>query len=376
MNRHLPAQPIHPGEYLKLELKSRGWTQHELSAVIGRPAKTISQIISGKLGITPETAMQLAQAFNTSAELWLNLQARYQLGQLEQDKYSDIKRRAELYDRFPTKDMIKRNWISAGETVEDLEQSVNRFFGINTVNDDCGFKFAAKQNARAYSQDISPVNLAWLQRVNNLAGEQVTNGKFSPPSVRQAIERLAALLLSPEEIRHVPRILSEAGIRFVIVETLPNSKLDAACFWLDNNTPVIGMSLRYDRIDNFWFALRHELEHIIRGDGKDHAIIDEDVAGTASDLPPQEQIANAAAADFCVPTGKLENYLIRAGQYAFSEQKITAFAGVNKIHPGLVIGQLQNRTGKYHMLRKYLVPIRQFILNGSTYDGWGFSYGG
>ena len=376
MNRHLPAQPIHPGEYLKLELKSRGWTQHELSAVIGRPAKTISQIISGKLGITPETAMQLAQAFNTSAELWLNLQARYQLGQLEQDKYSDIKRRAELYDRFPIKDMIKRNWISAGETVEDLEQSINRFFGTNAVNDDCSFKFAAKQNARAYSQDISPVNLAWLQRVKNLAGEQVTNGKFSPSSVRQAIERLAALLLSPAEIRHVPRILSEAGIRFVIVETLPNSKLDAACFWLDDNTPVIGMSLRYDRIDNFWFALRHELEHIIRGDGKDYAIIDEDVAGATPNLPPQEQIANAAAADFCVPTGKLENYLIRAGQYAFSEQKITAFAGVNKIHPGLVIGQLQNRTGKYHMLRKYLVPIRQFILNGSTYDGWGFSYGG
>ena len=78
---------------------------------------------------------------------------------------------------------------------------------------------------------------------------------------------------------------------------------------------------------------------------------------------------------FCIPADKLESYLIRTGQYAFAEQKVIAFSGVNKIHPGLLVGQLQNRTGKYHMLRKHLVPVRQFILSSSVYDGWGFSYG-
>lgn len=375
MIQHLPAQPIHPGECLKLELKERGWTQHELAEVIGRPAKTISQIISGKLGITPETAIQLAQAFGTTAEYWLNQQTRYQLGQIEQGRFDDIKRRAKLYDRFPIKDMIKRNWISAGANIDELEQSVRNFFGADSANGGCAFHFAAKQNAKAYRQEINPVNEAWLQRVKNLAQSQMTNGKFSRTSARQAIERLSALLLSPEEIRHVPRILSEAGIRFVIVETLPNSRLDAACFWLDDNSPVIGMSLRYDRIDNFWFALRHEMEHVIRGDGRDGAVLDEDITVSADNLPPQEQAANAAAADFCIPADKLESYLIRTGQYAFAEQKVIAFSGVNKIHPGLFVGQLQNRTGKYHMLRKHLVPVRQFILSSSVYDGWGFSYG-
>jgi len=215
MIQHLPAQPIHPGECLKLELKERGWTQHELAEVIGRPAKTISQIISGKLGITPETAIQLAQAFGTTAEYWLNQQTRYQLGQIEQGRFDDIKRRAKLYDRFPIKDMIKRNWISAGANIDELEQSVRNFFGADSANGGCAFHFAAKQNAKAYRQEINPVNEAWLQRVKNLAQSQMTNGKFSRTSARQAIERLSALLLSPEEIRHVPRILSEAGIRFV-----------------------------------------------------------------------------------------------------------------------------------------------------------------
>lgn len=81
----LPAQPIHPGQVLKAELSARNMTQSDLAEIIQRPAKTINQIISGKLGITPDTAMQLHQALGISAETWLNLQARFQLSQLEDD---------------------------------------------------------------------------------------------------------------------------------------------------------------------------------------------------------------------------------------------------------------------------------------------------
>ena len=68
----LPAEPIHAGALLKAELAARNWTQGDLADIICRPQKTINQIITGKLGITPDTAMQLAQAFNISAETWLN----------------------------------------------------------------------------------------------------------------------------------------------------------------------------------------------------------------------------------------------------------------------------------------------------------------
>ena len=99
-------------------------------------------------------------------------------------------------------------------------------------------------------------------------------------------------------------------------------------------------------------------------------ILDEDLGTPSEALPVEEQRANEAAANFCVPTAKLDSYIIRAGAYIFAEKKIIAFAGVNKIHTGLVVGQLHNRTGKYQQLRKHLVPIRQFVLNGATYDGW------
>ncbi len=372
MTQILPAEPIHAGAILKSELMARGLTQNDLADIINRPTKTINQIITGKMGITPDTAMQLSYALDISAETWLNLQSRYQLSLLaqESEKYADIPRRAALYQNYPIKDMIKRGWIQAGETLDDLENAVKAFFQINDIQQPCTFQFAAKQNAIAYNQTISAVNLAWLHKSKRLANSQITTGKFSIQAAKQAVEQLSALLLSPEEVRHVPKILSASGIRFVLIESLPNSKLDAACFWLNGQIPVIAMTLRYDRIDNFWFTLRHELEHILNGDGKETAILDEDIGTDSQELPIEEQRANAAAADFCVPKAKLDSYIVRAGAYIFSEQKIIAFAGVNKIHTGLVVGQLHNRTGKYQQLRKHLVPIRQFLLTGASYDGW------
>src|SRR5205814_240398 len=109
---------------------------------------------------------------------------------------------------------------------------------------------------------VTPAQLAWLYRVREIADELLV-ARYSPEAVQQAIEKLSVLRSSPEDTRKVPRILQDAGIRYVVVESLPCSKIDGVCFWLNDSSPVIGMSLRFDRIDNFWFVLRHELEHVL-----------------------------------------------------------------------------------------------------------------
>jgi len=73
------AEVFPPGEFLKDELVERGWTQAGLAYIMGRPPKLVNEIINGKKQITAETAVQLGQALGTSAEFWLNVQARYQL---------------------------------------------------------------------------------------------------------------------------------------------------------------------------------------------------------------------------------------------------------------------------------------------------------
>jgi HTH-type transcriptional regulator/antitoxin HigA len=126
------------------------------------------------------------------------------------------------------------------------------------------------------------------------------------------------------------------------------------------------MTLRYDRIDNFWFVLRHEIEHVLNRDG---TVVDTDLDRKRENLSVQEQRANAAAADFCVPAEQMESFMARHPLY--SEQKILAFAKYIGVHPGLVAGQLRRRLDNYKIFTGLLEKIRHIIVPVSVVDGWG-----
>ena len=74
-----PVFAIHPGEILKDMLEDRGWTQRDFAERIGRPVQLISKIINGHSGITAETAIDFATAFEMSPKFWLDLDSRYRL---------------------------------------------------------------------------------------------------------------------------------------------------------------------------------------------------------------------------------------------------------------------------------------------------------
>ncbi len=89
-----PAEVFHPGEYLRDELEARGWTQTQFAKIIGRPVQLVNGIINGKTAVTAQTAKEIAAAFGTSAEVWLNLQSSYDLSRTP-EVAPDIHRRAE-----------------------------------------------------------------------------------------------------------------------------------------------------------------------------------------------------------------------------------------------------------------------------------------
>jgi HTH-type transcriptional regulator/antitoxin HigA len=222
-------------------------------------------------------------------------------------------------------------------------------------------------------QPASPAQLAWIYRVKEIASEMLV-GRFSTSGMKECIARLEDLLSAPEEARKAPRILAEYGVRFVIVETLASAKIDGVCFWLNDLSPVIGMSLRHDRIDNFWFVLRHECEHILRGHGKAAVMLDTELegdrAGTGSSVLDEERVANEAAANFCVPQKTMDSFIARKSPF-FREQDLLGMARTLQIHPGLVAGQLQRRIGRYDLFRKHLVKIRSVVVPSAMSDGWG-----
>jgi HTH-type transcriptional regulator/antitoxin HigA len=253
---------------------------------------------------------------------------------------------------------------------QKVESEVTRFFG-GSAEDVEIFRHAAKKTNVA--DNVSPVQLAWLYRVREIASEMLV-GRYSGTAVESAVPKLKGLLSSVEAARKVPRILAECGIRFLMVESLAGAKIDGVCFWLDECSPVIGMSMRYDRIDNFWFVLRHEIEHVIQLHGKASAVVDFDLegdrAGVGEGVTEEERIANQAAANFCVPNKSMESFIARKSPF-FKEQDIIGFSRTMGVHPGLVAGQLQRRLNRYDRFRNHLVKIRSTVASGAMVDGWG-----
>ena len=165
--------------------------------------------------------------------------------------------------------------------------------------------FAGAAKKTRYDDDL-PGHIAWLYRVRQLA-RSVDVPIYSAEKLLAVVNKLRALTIEPEEVKQVPALLATCGVRFIVVEALPNAKIDGVCTWLDDLSPTIGMSTFYDRLDNFWFVLRHEIEHVLNGDGKDREFFDnlENEAATDSpNIPIEERRANAAASDFCVPSSK------------------------------------------------------------------------
>jgi HTH-type transcriptional regulator/antitoxin HigA len=266
--------------------------------------------------------------------------------------------------------MIKRGWLDDGDPAL-LNMQLARFFDAESPDEIPYLAHAAKRSSYE-ERGVSPTQLAWLFRVRQIA-KSISVPAYSEKALRSAILHLSTLLVEPEQSGQVPRILSESGVRLVFVEGLPGGKIDGVCFWLDG-FPVVGMSLRYDRIDNFWFVLRHELEHVLRGDGKNDEVIDDELEGkrasTDPSLPEQEKVANAAAADFCAPSERVDSFIVRKRPF-FYEKDVLALARVLNRHPGLVIGQLQKKLDRHDYLKRYQVKIRNLVLPAAIADGWG-----
>lgn len=361
-----------PGEFVKDELEARGWTQDDLAEILGRPTRLVNEIISGKRGITPDTAKGLSEAFGTTAQLWMNLEASYRLSLTSPDD-STVARRALLYEKAPVRLMMKRNWIEPSSDIEVLEKRVCGFFGLNDINDTPQFVHAARKSTTSIAP--TPLQQAWLYRAVHLS-KSVNVKQFSLKKLDIALEQVKALLPDPQKINLIPQILSEAGIKFLIIEPLPKSKIDGVTFWTDAETPVIALSLRYDRIDYFWHTLAHELTgHVKNGDAKnDKPVLDIDILSeNEGPRPDSENTADKNAVSFLVPQKELTAFIDRVSPL-YSKKYITEFAGNVKTHPGIVVGQLQYRKElTYSQYRETLVKVRSIITGTALTDGWGYS---
>jgi HTH-type transcriptional regulator/antitoxin HigA len=360
--------PQTPGTAIRKLLQERNWTQADLAKILDRPIQTVNQIIQNTKSITPEMAVSLGAAFGTTAEKWMLLESNYRLS-LTKTNPDPVQRRAKLYAYAPIKEMQKRQWIKASESLEEQEKSICKFFEVESTDVTPQIAVATRESLRF--SELTAAQKTWCFRAKQIA-KAIRVKQFDPAKNNILLSRLRSLATYPENARHVSELLAEFGIRFFIIEPLQSTRIDGAALWIDATSPVIIVSLRYDRLDAFWFTLMHELSHILHGDNS----FDDELLGEGEQLPSIakddiERRADNDAANYLIPAETLNSFILRVSPL-YSKDRINQFANRVKIHPGIIVGQLQHR-GEigYSANREMLPKIREIVINSAVTDGWG-----
>lgn len=350
------ARVVSPGEVMIRELEARGWTQRDLAEIMARPYQAINEIINGSKQITPDTARELAHAFGTSIDFWINLETNYRLHLAEKnEKEKEIVRRSKLYSIAPIREITKRSWIRKTSNLDELEREVCIFLGISSPNDPVLIPVSFRYS-EVHEPDVNAQN-AWIKRVEHLAESQAMT-KFDINIFRESISDVLMYASDEHLLPKLPNVLSKLGIHFLIVPHLSRTFIDGAAITINEN-PIVALTLRYDRIDSFWFTLMHELAHIHLGHRG--IVIDNTEDGQGSSSEKDEHEANELARKWLINSGSLSQF-IREIQPHFSKAAIEEFAKENRRHPGIVLGQLQHKNiVGYQHLRALLVKVSPYL---------------
>ncbi|MCH3916451.1 MAG: HigA family addiction module antitoxin [Spirochaetia bacterium] len=257
-----------PGDVIRDAMEELGWQQSDLADITGLTGKSINKIINNKQGITPETAILLGKAFSTPAELWLNLDAKYQLRKQETDtcgKEALAEKKAQMRKYMPVAELKKKGWLLYDvSTAKGIEQECQRLFGkpeIPTEEYNQEKKFAARQTRFDFQYTMWYCR-TWFEYAKLYAPAAAPRQAYDREKLADLAGNFCMFLAAKDGIEKVLTALTDCGVGFFVLSHLTKTYLDGAAF-LQDGKPFIVYTARYDRIDNFWFVLAHEISHIL-----------------------------------------------------------------------------------------------------------------
>lgn len=216
-------------------------------------------------------------------------------------------------------------------------------------------------NVQDHSEDL--LLLAWKARVTRRAEQIITAHAvtYRPLDITWLIE-LARLSQHGDGPARARDLLLSKGIVLVAEPQIPGMKVDGAAFLLEN-VPVVGLTLRRDTVDNFWFTLLHEIGHVIlhyRTGLRTGFFDDTDKA----DVDEIEQEANEFASNVLIPEERWKRSPARITKSAAVVEK---FAKELEINPAIVCGRIQKERGNYAIFSNLIGrgTVRKHLIESS-----------
>lgn len=335
-NRYEPDRVSPPGETLLESIQALGLSQAELAERLGRPKKTVNEIIRGKAAITPETALQLEAVLGVPADFWISREARFRGFLARREETQQLAKWIGWARRFPFRAMVRLGWVPDRPPGAARVKELLRFFGAASPDAWQGtwsrqqVAFRRSLKVRGNQHAVA----AWL-RYGELLAQKVDCAKFAEQRFRAVLSDARALTTTqPKTFQPaLERLFATAGVALVWVRELPSVSVSGATRWLGPEKALIQLSLRYKTDDHLWFSLFHEAAHVLMH-SKKAVFIEDDRKDTE-----EEREANRFACDILVPRTAYEAF-VENGHFA--EHAITAFARQVGVAPGVVVGRLQH----------------------------------
>jgi HTH-type transcriptional regulator/antitoxin HigA len=344
---HFPIDLPSPVEAIQFRMEQANLSQADLAPYIGSRAK-VSEVLSGKRTLTLKMIRALNAHLGIPAEVLIGDGRAVDLVEPTHDVQ---------WDRFPINELLKRGWLeTATRAVKPAKELmaglVAQAGGMQAVPQALYRKNdSARQNA-----SMDPYALqAWCLHVLAKAREQELPGTYREGAIDEAFLRfLATLSRLPDGPRRAVDALAEKGVAVVYARHLPRTYLDGAAMRTREQVPVIGLSLRYDRLDNFWFCLLHETAHVWRHLKDENDVFIDDLKLDPADHSEdwsKEAEADLLAQEALIPSDKWSaaDLVSKA-----TPSRVIAFAQSVNVHPAIVAGRVRKETGNYRLLTQFV----------------------
>ena len=344
--KHVPMGHPSPLGAIKFRMEQAGLTARNLVPIIGSRAK-VSEVLSGKRDLTLKMARALHMNLGIPAEVLLQ-----QPGASLPNSMADIE-----WERFPIKQMAKIGWIPNASNLLDRAEEIIRDLISRAGGEDALPALYRKSDHTRANAKTDPYALkAWCWQVLAAARATRLPTPYQPGTISVVfLRKLAKLSWSDDGPKLAKEFLAKHGIHLIVLPHLPRTHLDGAAFRLKDGTPVVALTLRCDRLDNFWFCVLHELAHVGRhmeGNNASSFIDDltlRDVEGGRDDV--QEREADEWAEEALIPNDVWQSSEVRR---TATPDSVLSLAKALEIHPAIIAGRVRHERRNFHLLTYYV----------------------
>lgn len=301
------------------------------------------------------------------------------------DKKIDLEKFIEIEDSLPS--------ISSGAELNQISKLADLMFWIDENEKHIPYQELINRNALSREKDryieiynlfsksvknsATPLfragNLAESNRRNSLifTWQSLINRQVSHmqnlPSYNGGINKeiISEIVKTSPKVYNLSKIkdvLADKGVALIIEQSLPGLGVDGLVYRNKNGNPIVALSLRYDRLDNFWFTLTHELSHIaLHYDLLEQPIVEDFDIPHGFNINDIEEEANYLASESIIKNSIWRRCEFRRKQ---TEESLNALAQEQSVHPALLAGKLRRELGNYEIFSKLInsYSVREALL--------------